>query len=77
MRLINTTTLEFAPEDSDAENEPYAIVSHRWGKDEVTYEHHNRQWPKPGTGLGWDKIVQGCRLARLQSIPLNWLWIDT
>ncbi|KAI5366705.1 hypothetical protein Slin14017_G043450 [Septoria linicola] len=60
MRLINTTTLELE-EFFDANIPKYAILSHRWGPDEVTYEDYLAG--KNQSGAGYQKILDLCRLA--------------
>ena len=72
MRLLNTSTLQFK-EFYDSRIPPYAILSHRWGDEEVTY----KEWRK-GTapdGAGTAKIRNFCRLAAERK--LQWCWIDT
>ena len=60
MRLINVNT--FVPKEfSDADVPHYAILSHRWEKEEVTYQDL-----MSGRGkdmIGWKKIVGCCELA--------------
>lgn len=73
MRLINTETLEF--EEVTSQNAEYAIISHRWGDDEVSYQDFLRDRDGARTGSGWQKITEGCRLAR--QFRYRWLWIDT
>lgn len=78
MRLLNSTSLELR-EFFEQEIPPYAIISHRWTKEETTYEdflHAQvnslvQQW----THYGWIKISKACEIARAQSI--EWIWIDT
>ena len=61
MRLINTTTLELK-EFFDSDIPKYAILSHRWTADEVTYEEYMKG--KHPSGVGYQKIVDLCMLAR-------------
>ncbi|KAL7906517.1 heterokaryon incompatibility domain-containing protein [Trichoderma velutinum] len=72
MRLIETSTLELiwfpkAPP-------PYAILSHTWGVDEVTFVDftnlHTRE-----TKLGFSKIKQTCKQALKDG--LGYAWVDT
>jgi len=70
------------PDDSDSRLVKYAIVSHRWEKDnseEVTFEEmHGSSEPFPKTdSLGYSKIKECCRLARENDPKLDYLWIDT
>ncbi|KAI1164007.1 hypothetical protein F5B18DRAFT_291407 [Nemania serpens] len=75
MRLINTTTLElkeFFGEDIPA----YAILSHVWGANEVSYhEWMARQDPVVNSKSGYVKIIGTCKLAIRDR--LDWLWVDT
>jgi hypothetical protein len=73
MRLLHTTTLrleEFHPGDIPAE---YAILSHTWGKDEVTFIdlHTNQALSKPS----FSKIQQFCKKASADGFDYG--WIDT
>jgi len=61
----------------------YAIVSHRWGKndEEVTFEEMrafdpNLPFPKLRSP-GYRKILKCCELARNRKPKLYYLWIDT
>ena len=72
MRLIHTSTHslhEFHGENSP----PYAILSHTWGEEEVTF----RDFEIPGskTLAGYSKISKCCALAR--SDGWEYLWVDT
>jgi hypothetical protein len=70
MRLLNTSTLEFK---EFFKPPSYAILSHRWGVDEVSfsdYESKRNLW-----GPGYQKIVSCCHFARQRSH--EWVWIDT
>lgn len=76
MRLINTSSYKFKefyrPHEVD-----YAIISHRWSEDELTYQEfiQTRFLPsqRPQRN-GWIKIEEGCRIA--QASDIQWLWID-
>ena len=72
MRLLHTTTLEFK-EFFDSEVPRYAILSHRWGDEEVGFKDIRNRTARPGPALR--KIERCCRLAA--SRRLNWVWIDT
>lgn len=52
---------------------PYAILSHTWGKNEVTMQDLN----SPGVHLkeGYDKIVYTCGQALADGF--HYAWIDT
>ncbi|KAF4950090.1 hypothetical protein FGADI_8429 [Fusarium gaditjirri] len=73
MRLINTKTLEL--HEFFSENvPPYAILSHAWGAEEVTFQDwQNRQLA--ASKQGFAKIKSACRQSLDQKI--EWLWVDT
>ncbi|KAF4954144.1 hypothetical protein FGADI_5466 [Fusarium gaditjirri] len=74
MRLINTHTLqlEFYPGGSRR----YAILSHVWGDDEVTFQDVTSGDPEEALHLErYSKLRESCRVAR--SLKLDYLWIDT
>lgn len=52
----------------------YAILSHTWAEEEVTFEHLDRD--KDVSGLkGWEKICSCCDVAT--SLGFSYVWIDT
>jgi hypothetical protein len=72
MRLINTGTLEL--QDFSLKTiPPYAILSHTWGTDEITFQDTLSQ--KVLLGKGYIKIQQSCLLARKRG--LEFAWVDT
>ncbi|KAH7333345.1 heterokaryon incompatibility protein-domain-containing protein [Rhexocercosporidium sp. MPI-PUGE-AT-0058] len=90
MRLINTQTYNFSEYLGD--NIPiYAILSHTWGSEEVTYQdwlsvqHQNPpRWgwvevPAEISELkskaGYIKISSACEIARAEGY--EWIWADT
>lgn len=84
MRLLSTKALEFC--DFLGTNIPrYAILSHRWERDEMSYqdmikemERNNNSWPGPTIFLqkqGYRKISEFRRLA-LQD-GYEYIWVDT
>ncbi|KAG4410914.1 hypothetical protein IFR04_015945 [Cadophora malorum] len=71
MRLIDTTTLELHEFFS---NFPlYAILSHTWGDDEVSF--HEMSLPTRATKKGFIKIAKTCDIAR--SHGFMFAWVDT
>ncbi|KAF5565505.1 heterokaryon incompatibility protein het-E-1 [Fusarium phyllophilum] len=73
MRLINTKTLELH-EFFNENTPPYAILSHAWGDQEVTFQDwQNRQQVTPKHG--YSKILKACNEA--SNHKLEWLWVDT
>ncbi|KAK3900295.1 heterokaryon incompatibility protein-domain-containing protein [Staphylotrichum tortipilum] len=70
MWLINTKTLKL----HDLVDIPrYAILSHTWGEEEVTFR--DMASPTRLFKKGYAKIVQTCRLARERGI--DYAWVDT
>ncbi|ETN38886.1 uncharacterized protein HMPREF1541_06927 [Cyphellophora europaea CBS 101466] len=82
MRLIDTRTLELADFGNHLPSAQYAILSHRWGDNEVTYRQYmaldksllRAQTPRAYSS-GLDKILWGCHMARRNN--LRYFWIDT
>ncbi|KIW13442.1 hypothetical protein PV08_08630 [Exophiala spinifera] len=75
MKLINTKT--FALEDFFAETAPpYAILSHTWTSEELTYQDITCDGGlSRNTKKGYAKLTQTCRLASQDG--LEYAWIDT
>ncbi|KAH8725395.1 heterokaryon incompatibility protein-domain-containing protein [Phaeosphaeriaceae sp. PMI808] len=72
MRLINAKTgllEEFLGEKIPQ----YAILSHTWGDEEVTYQDYQRGAQK--AKKGYKKIRNTCQLATKENIP--YAWVDT
>ena len=72
MRLLNVQTrkLETVPNDGGP---PYAILSHTWGAEEVTFDD-----VESGIGedkAGYPKLVQSCAIAA--KAGLKYVWIDS
>lgn len=90
MRLINTTTGQFS-EFSESQLPRYAVLSHTWGEEEISYLdmlYISSDLPATTAGLiqvllkkspkdsqGFGKVQKCCKLAR--SRGLDWVWIDT
>ena len=72
MRLLNTTTIELS-EFFDADIPPYAILSHTWGKNEVSFQGLDRVRSKGPKA--YYKIAGCC--AQAASHDYEWVWIDT
>ncbi|KAJ3554490.1 hypothetical protein NPX13_g10598 [Xylaria arbuscula] len=77
MRLINSRTLQFQEfEQSSSDVPQYAILSHTWGDEEVTFRDMSSGNIADATQKkGYAKIKETCRLARGQG--LEYVWIDT
>lgn len=84
MRLINTQTLVLA-EFFGSDIPPYAILSHTWGQEEITFQEW-MAWQSEKTGKtrgdlvhsrkeAFTKIQGACRQAHHDK--LDWLWVDT
>ncbi|KAF2186111.1 hypothetical protein K469DRAFT_726483 [Zopfia rhizophila CBS 207.26] len=64
MRLLHTKTLELS-EFLDSNIPPYAILSHTWGAEEVSFDDMNRDHRTTLTKAGYRKIRQCCDKALL------------
>jgi hypothetical protein len=77
MRLLRTRESDqgkFEIEDmTDYEIPPYAILSHRWGDEEVTFE--DMKGACAATKKGYQKVKKCCELARRRGF--KYVWIDT
>src|SRR4051812_48619718 len=72
MRLLNTYTVQLE-EFFDSNVPKYAILSHTWGRGEVTFQDFER-----GNYQGKDgyiKIQHACQQAREDELP--YVWVDT
>ncbi|ROW08517.1 hypothetical protein VMCG_03274 [Cytospora schulzeri] len=75
MRLLNAETLAFA-DFIDADTAPqYAILSHTWGKEEVTYSDMQTNRRLSQSKLGFKKIKY-CASQTIED-GLEYFWIDT
>ncbi|KAH7361654.1 heterokaryon incompatibility protein-domain-containing protein [Plectosphaerella cucumerina] len=72
MRLINTDTLEF--KEFIGTPEPYAILSHTWSEDEVSFRDFYDK-PRRETQRGFEKVRFTCKQAREDGI--SYAWVDT
>lgn len=74
MRLLNVETYELK---DIIENVPYAILSHRWYKEEITFEALNGAQLKntEEQSIQADEIRSTC--ARAKDDGLDWVWIDS
>jgi hypothetical protein len=71
MRLLNTSTLQL--KEFEANIPPYAILSHRWGKEEVTF--HQFHQPDAVKLTGYTKLLGACNQAQKEGV--DYIWIDT
>ena len=74
MRFINAETLEFE-EFIDPSSIDYAILSHTWAAEEVSFLDMSNGSPSVKNKAGFVKIRETCRLARQKQ--LKYVWIDT
>jgi hypothetical protein len=68
MRLLNAETKQF--EEFFDEIPPYAILSHTWGSNELTFKDMERDGYSPS------KKIDGCCKQALKD-RLNYVWVDT
>ncbi|KAL2068712.1 hypothetical protein VTL71DRAFT_15050 [Oculimacula yallundae] len=71
MRLLSTSTLELV--EFMGEIPPYAILSHTWEEDEVSYQE--MQSRAGHTKAGYQKIKHCCLIAA--SDGFQYAWVDT
>ena len=71
MRLLHTRDLTFQ-EFFEEWRPPYAILSHRWTDQEVSYKQYLEKSFSEGPGI--EKVRNACAEARRRS--LDWLWVD-
>ena len=74
MRLLHIDTLEFA-EFADEKRPIYAIASHRWQKEEVTFKEVNER--RNTKKKGYQKVRKFAKYIRDNVPKVKWLWIDT
>ena len=75
MRLLHTSTLKFREFFGD-DIPKYAILSHTWGEEEVSFQKLQQDEPEELDKLrGYRKIKDCCKLADSDGFP--YVWIDT
>jgi hypothetical protein len=72
MWLLDTTTLKL--HHFQASPEEYAIFSHTWGEDEVTFRDMKKDLDAAKHRLGWSKVSNCCRIAKENGF--QYVWID-
>ncbi|GAB1317176.1 hypothetical protein MFIFM68171_07386 [Madurella fahalii] len=72
MRLLETVTLRLV-EFGGGDIPPYAILSHTWGEEEVTFQHISGS--DDVVSLGYEKIKKTCAVAAENGF--EYVWIDT
>ena len=75
MRLVkvNSDPLEVVEFMDEKKIQPYAILSHTWGKEECSLQDMTS--PDVKSRLGYRKIQYTCDQARKEG--LDWAWVDT
>ncbi|KAF9064471.1 heterokaryon incompatibility protein-domain-containing protein [Rhodocollybia butyracea] len=75
MRLLRTTGTDPELIYVDEKKQPrYAILSHVWGDEEVTFQDMQDSLKRKGM-KGWSKLVGACKQARKED--WEYIWIDT
>lgn len=84
MWLLNAETFELVHFISEGEIPGYAILSHTWTGEEISFHEMKEGFHSGFKGLknkpGWNKIEGTCRLAKEVSVshePCDFVWIDT
>ncbi|KAF2173993.1 hypothetical protein M409DRAFT_62179 [Zasmidium cellare ATCC 36951] len=85
MRLLNVHSLQLEKYDDIEETPEYAILSHRWSKNEMRFGHfHVVDWDSIRKSaldashvddVGLAKILSACAVTK--TFNLDYLWIDT
>lgn len=74
MHLINTETLKL--ESFEGSRIPlYAILSHTWGQDEITFQEIQLGIADTDKRVGYQKITATCQIAK--SHGFDYVWVDT
>jgi len=74
MRLLNSKTLQLK-EFKESFQLKYAILSHRWGDEEISLQDITSADPSIQKKKGYDKVKGCCEQAYRNG--LDWVWIDT
>jgi len=74
MWLLDTNTCELHYFLHAEKAPPYAILSHTWGDEEVSFKDMD-DMAKARAKQGWSKTASTCQQA--QDDNLNWAWVDT
>lgn len=70
MWLIDSVSF-LLKEFNESQLPPYAVLSHTWGKEEVSFAEL-RARDLVG-GVGWEKVRETCRLARNEGFQYAWI----
>jgi hypothetical protein len=71
MHLLNTSTLKLKDFIKAVPN--YAILSHTWNEEEVTFDDIDK--PHAVLMKGYEKVSQSCKQALKDGY--EWIWVDT
>jgi hypothetical protein len=74
MRLLNAKTIKLE-EFNELDAPPYAILSHTWDNQEVTFQDIHGDGQPPAGKAGYQKIIQTCQQAMKDGI--KYVWVDT
>lgn len=74
MRLIDTSTLLLSEFFGD-QIPKYAILSHTWENEEVSFQEWRKQRTSMRSKTGYAKIREACHVA--EALGHRWLWADT
>ncbi|PMD13092.1 HET-domain-containing protein, partial [Hyaloscypha hepaticicola] len=76
MRLLNAKTFTRADFNNEGTVPDYAILSHTWGDDEVTFRDlAELSREQLVSKRAWEKVKKCC--AKAMEWDLEWVWIDT
>ena len=73
MRLLDTATLKF--QEFYGEIPDYAILSHRWEEEEITFKQLENLSPDVEKMKGFQKVKKFCSVAKEEGYV--WAWVDT
>lgn len=78
MWLLDTELLELKQFESSRTTQDYAILSHTWDKQEITFQQIQEICPEASVQYtGFNKVVRFCALARERRYNFQYAWIDT
>src|SRR4051794_14485701 len=75
MRLLSSESLQFKDYQDDRATEPYAILSHTWEDEEVTFQDMLASVEESKKKKGFEKIEFCAERARKHN--LRYFWVDT
>lgn len=75
MRLINVESLQLEDFSTSSTTPEYAILSHTWGDEEVTFQDMSSSLRKFSRKKGYSKIQKTCEIAKTHGI--RYTWVDT